>query len=175
MKANFLKTIFVCLIFSAPLISFGEILTIEKIDMQIQPLQNNEFQLFIKFNLPVLPENAHIYYAVLNMGMNVLSNADSASLVFEILSKEKTSREKIVNYNSNPVTSIISRRTKGLTELQLDITQLVNLWVKDGEKNEGIVLVSHRNIEDKYMRSDKINLATEYKAAKIKIFYTIIE
>jgi len=175
MKTNFLKIIFISLILSVPFISLGETLTVEKINVELQPLRNGVFQLFIKFDLPELPEKANIDYAVLNMGMNVISNADSATLVFEILTKDNASREKIVNYNSNPVTEIISRRTKGLTELQLDITQLVDLWVKQGESNEGIVLVSHRNIEDKYMRSDKISLASEYKAAKIKIFYTIIE
>lgn len=175
MKINFLKIILILFVLLTPVTSLGEILTIENVSVQKQSLRNGEFQIFIQFDLPELPEKANIDYAVLNMGMNVISNADSAAIVFEILSKDNSAKEKIVNYNSNPVTALIPHRVKGLTELELDLTELINLWVTENEQNNGVVLVSHRNIENKLLRSDKINLATEYKVPTLKIFYTKIE
>jgi len=96
-------------------------------------------------------------------------------MVFEILSKDQASRDKIANYNSNPVTTIITKKEKGFTQLELDLTQLVELWVKDGESNDGIILVSHRNITDKFLTSDRIALAPHYKSPVVKIFYTVLE
>lgn len=175
MKTKFLKSVLISLILLIPFISFADVLTIKDIDIQIQTLRNNQYQLFIKFDLPEFPDGANIDYAVLSLGMNVESNSDSATIIFEVLSKDNASRQKLVAYNNNPIKEIITRRTKGLTELKLDITELVTLWVKEGESNEGIVLVSHRNIEDKHLRTDKVSLATDFKAPTLRIFYTVIE
>jgi hypothetical protein len=139
-------------------------------------LQDNTFRLFIKFDLPDLPKTANVDYAVLSLGLDVDEKSDTTTtMVFEILSKENMARERITTYNANPVTAIITPKEKGLTQLELDITQLVTLWVKDGEQNEGLVLISHRNIADKFLTSDKIALAPEFKAPTVKIFYTVLD
>jgi hypothetical protein len=157
-------------------LAIAETFTVEKVNVAIQPLQDNAFRLFIKFDLPDLPKTANIDYAVLSLGLDVDEKSDTTiTMVFEILSKENAAREKVTAYNANPVTAIIFPKQKGLTQLELDITQLVTLWVKDGEQNEGLVLVSHRNIADKFLTSDKITLAPEFKAPTVKIFYTVLD
>ena len=57
-------------------------------------------------------------------------------------------------------------------KIDLDITQLVDLWVNGGATNQGVRLVSHRKIVEKSLLTDKVALAPNFKAPAVRVFYT---
>ncbi|MBN1408156.1 MAG: DNRLRE domain-containing protein [Calditrichaceae bacterium] len=174
MKYNLSKRL-IFLIFMIPYVVSAEVITIEDVDVKGQPKKNGEYQLLINFELPELPENINIDYAGMTMGVNVVSNPDTLTMNFEILTDINSKKEKLVNYNSNPVTTLISRKQKGLTKLELDITQIVKLWVNEGESNSGITLVSHRNVDKKFLKSERVIFAPGFTKPTVRIFFTIID
>lgn len=174
MKNKIIKFAYIVCISLLPLITFGEVINIENIDVKVKKQKDDTFQIFVKFDLPDFQEKVNIDYAVLNLGLDILES-DSSSMVFEILTEENKSRKKIKDYNNNPVTTIIPRQTGGLTTIEFDLTQLVSLWVKDGEENEGIILVLHRSLKKKFLKSGHIALVQEEIKPRLKIFYTAVE
>jgi len=175
MKYNVFKILIFSSFLIMPYMISAEVVTIEDIDVKIQSKINDEFQFLINFKLPEMPENINIDHATITMGVNVLSNPDTLTLVFEILSDVSSTRESLVNYNTNPVTCLISRKQKGLTKIELDITQIVKLWVNDGESNARITLVSHRNEDNKFLKSDRVVFAPGYMKPTVRIFYTVLD
>jgi hypothetical protein len=175
MKYNVLKIIIFSIFIIIPYSISAENITIEDVDVKIQPKTKGEFQLLIKFEIPEMPENINIEYATISIGVNVLSNPDTLTMVYEILADENSTKDNLVNYNTNPVTSIISRKQKGLTKIELDITQIVKMCVIDGESNAGITLVSHRNSDNKFLKSDRVVFAPEFLKPTIRIFYTVLD
>lgn len=158
---------------SVPLQASAEVILIDDVTVQVEPLQGNNFQIFFKFDLPKVPATANIDYAELSFGVNI--KEASSGMKFEVLSREKDATDKLIDYNTNPVTARISKGTIGLAEVRLDITQLAELWSKEGEKNNGIILVAHRRITEKALSNEKISLAPLFKKATVRIFYTEIE
>ena len=151
MKHTLFKLL-IFLFFIIPYLISAEVVTIEDVDVKIQPNTNGEFQLFIGFELPKLPENIKVDYAIITMGVNVLSNPDTLTMTFEILTDVNSTRESLVNYNANPVTTFISRKQKGPTKIELDITQIVRLWVNEGE-----------------------SIAPGFMKPTVRIFYTVLD
>lgn len=172
MRLSNFKKFLTALFILCPLASQAEVITIDEVTVQVQPEPGNTFKLFFKFEVPQLPEKVNIDYAVLSFGVNI---TNLSTKVLELLSATKTTVGKSADYNTNPVTAVISKGKSGLNQIDVDITQLVNLWVNGGDKNEGITLISHRNIEEKGLESSKMALAPEFKKASVRIFYTSAE
>ncbi len=140
---------------------------------QLQAVEGDAFRILFTFDLPAIPDNVNIDYAVISFGLNIKSSTNRKLL--EILSADNSGQGAASSYNQNPATAVISKHKLGLTQTHLDITQLVDSWVNGNAVNEGILLVSHRAIPEKAFQAEKVALAPQFKKASIKTFYTRIE
>lgn len=173
MRSTLLKTVLIILVVSLPWTTQAGILNIDNVQVQVQPLDKQAYKMIFYFEIPKLPDSVAIDYAELSFGINIIDSTKSKTL--EILSTENEVQGIVANYNSNPVTEVISKNKLGLTKLNLDITQLLDMWVNHGVKNKGISLVSHRKLQEKALRADRVLLAPEFKKASVRIFYTVME
>ena len=172
MRAQILKCTIVFTLFLFAGISFAKTITLEKVSVQVKPVSDGTFNLLFSFDLPQLPNKVNIDYAVLSFGLNIAGQPDSRAL--EILSGSTSSQGKTADYNANPVKGWLPKNKTGLALVELDVTQLVELWLK-GEKNEGISVISHRRTADRALETGNVVLAPGFKKATVKIYYTEIK
>ncbi len=96
MYTKILKIIVVLSLITLPCTNLAEVITIDMVTVQIQPLEGKTFQLLFKFELPTLPKNVNIDYASLNIGVNV--SAPLSGEMLEILSTASASQGKVAAY-----------------------------------------------------------------------------
>jgi len=171
MKANSLTLLALVLLFFLPPVIRAEVITIGKVTTEVKVVSGTEFKLFFKFDLPKFAGKVSIDYAELTLGLNVVEQ--NSQKFFEILSGTEAVAGKLGVYNSNPVTATVSSREKNLKVIELDITQLLDLWVNGGVANNGITLISHRRVAEKSLATGKVDFAPEFKAPTVRIFYTV--
>ncbi len=174
MPAKIKRLFFFVLLCSVPFIARSEIIIIENVSVEVQDLKGDSYRLLFNFALPALPDGINIDRAVISFGVNITANSGNINL-FEILAAGANGEIAGTSYNQNPVTGRIGRNKLGLTQIDLDITQLVDSWVNGTIKNDGVFVVSHRRIPEKILQKDKIDLAPEFKQATVKLFYTALE
>lgn len=163
-----------------PVLSQGQKLTTDKLQISLQPLSEEEFQAHLKFDIPdfekLASEKTNIDYAVLEFDVQVMA-VDSASVdILEVLLAAETENAPRSNldYNTNPVTARVIRTKTGVQRVRVNLTQLLELWVRNKIANHGLLLVSHRRQVEKTLCSDKIILSVEPRPS-IKIFYTELD
>lgn len=117
-----------------------------------------------------MPPKVNIDYAELSFGVNLSVPASEGFL--EILSPDSSG--KFTNYNAVPVTGLLPKNKTGQAQVDLDITQLVDLWVNGGVQNKGVLLVSHRKLVQKSLQTGKVSLAPNFKSPTVRIFYTVL-
>ncbi|MCI0694627.1 hypothetical protein L0337_21795 [candidate division KSB1 bacterium] len=173
MSTKILKIMVVLTVWTLPWTTWAGVITVEKVTVSVQPIGQNAFQLLFKFDMPQFLGKVNIDHAVLRFGVNIVNPPDGKLL--EILSADSTSQGAVVNYNTNPVTGFIPKNKIGLTQIELDVTQLVDLWVNGGAKNDGILVISHRRISEQALQTNKVTLATGVMKPAVAVFYTEVE
>ncbi len=173
MRSRIFTIVAVLMAWFLPRTTWAGVTTVEKVTVSVQPIGQNAFQFLFKFDLPQFPGKVNIDHAVLRFGVNIVNPPDGKLL--EILSADSTSQGAVVNYNINPVTGFIPQNKVGSTQIELDVTQLVDLWVNGGAKNDGILVVSHRRLPEQALQTNKVTLATGVMRPAVTIFYTEVE
>ncbi len=174
MDTKILKIVVVVLLLCGlPSMTQAGVVTLEDVTVEVQPLEDGTFQLLFKFDLPQLPEDVNIDYAILSFGVNKVTLPTGKFL--EILSADTTGQGATAAYNANPVTGLLPNKKTGLAQIELDLTQLVDLWINGDEKNQGVLVVSHRRISEKAFETGKVELAPQFRKATVKIFYTAVK
>ena len=161
--------------------SFGQKETITKIDFKIVPAQKGEIRLHFKFPLPdfgnVPIEDINIDYAVLRFNVHVHKKAKQFDHnALEVLIADDTGEKILPNlgYNNIPVTPKINRKEKGIKQIEVDITQAVDLWLHDEIPNNGLLLASHRKLAEKILRQGVVVPSANLEPSVI-VFYTIFD
>ncbi len=173
MSTKILKIMVVLTVWTLPWTIWAGVITVDNVTVSVQPDGQDGFQLLFKIDLSQIPNKVNIDYAVLSFGVNIVSPPSGNRL--EILSADSTNQGAVINYNGNPVTGSIPKGKTGLTSIDLDITQLVDLWVNGGGKNDGVLAVSHRRLPGKALQTNKVTLATGVMKPAVTIFYTEVE
>jgi hypothetical protein len=154
--------------------------TVENVKATTQTLANGEFQLHFAFDLPDFDKapasKINIVYAVLALEVEVLATDAKAHHLLEglIAAENKIAPQANLPYNTYPVTARIRREKAGIELVEADITQVIDHWVHRGVTNNGLLLVSHRNIDDKTLRQDVVTLAPNARPV-VAVFYTVNE
>lgn len=173
MRSRIFTIVVVLMVWFLPWTTWAGVITVEKVTVSVQPIGQNAFQLLFKFDILQFPGKVNIDYVVLRFGVNIVNPPDGKLL--EILSADSTSQGAVVNYNINPVTGFIPKNKIGSTQIELDVTQLVDLWVNGGAKNNGVLVISHRRISQQALQTNKVTLATGVMKPAVTIFYTEVE
>jgi hypothetical protein len=172
MSAKIFRMLLALMVGLLPATTWAGAITVDNVAVSIQPVGENSFQLLFKFELPQLPAKVNIDYAVLSFGVNIANPPDGKLL--EILSVDNLIHPALA-YNSNPVTGFVPKERIGLVQIDLELTQLVDLWVNGGGKNEGVLVISHRRLPEKALQTGKIILTPDFKKPAVTIFYTETE
>ncbi|MDZ7290024.1 MAG: hypothetical protein ONB44_13740 [candidate division KSB1 bacterium] len=167
--------------FAIPAETYAGKLVIEKINVIVKQMGDDEFALHFQFSLVGLPtevkiENLLIDYAELSFGVQVITPAQRGQVggkLLEILAATADGKAlSDFNYNVYPAIGHIRRKQAGTEEVKLDITRLVEHWVKGGVSNHGLLVASHRNAGDKAFRQGIVELLPKFKPT-VTIFYTV--
>jgi len=181
---KFWRFIFVAAIILAitlPANTYAGKLVIENVNVAVKSLGQGEFALHIQFPLSELPanisiDNLIIDYAELSFDVQIKSatqakQAGGKSL--EILAASADGRALTnYSYNLNPAIGYVWRKAVGAEEIKLEITELVEHWVKGKVSNHGLLVVSHRRMQDRVLRQGIVELPQNFKLPKVTIFYT---
>lgn len=159
--------LFVCLVFKL----HADILILDKNKADVQIKSKEDFEFTIQFDLPILPENVVIDYAVLCLNVQI---EDSSNKTIEILSNGESNNVKVIQYNARPIATLIPFEKTGIQEVKIEITRLVRLWIKEGLKNEGIRITSYRYMEEKALSTSRMRFETICEKPEVKIYYTVI-
>jgi len=106
--------------------------------------------------------------------VNSIAQAKQAGGKFlEILAASADGKALANNsYNLNPAIGYVWRKAVGAEEVKLEITELVEHWVKGKITNNGLLIVSHRRVQDKALRQGVVELPQNFKLPKMTIFST---
>jgi len=160
--------------------SLAQKVTIDDVKVSVQPTKGPEFQLHFDFRLPDFDgapvDIVNIDYAVLTFQVEVKPAGVEDLKIFEVLVADHDKRKPRPDlaYNSNPVTAIVHRKTAGIEQVTVDMTQLVDHWVHRGIENNGLLIVSHRRLGKKILRSDKLEVLASVKPSAT-IYYTVLD
>ena len=173
MKGRILPLFSVLILLLFPFTLKAEVVTVDDVTVQVKTMPDSSFQWLFQFTLPSLPAGVNIDYAVLSFGVNIVK--PPAGKFLEILAADSSSTAKVARYNALPVTGRLLKNRIGPGVLELDITQLVDLWINGGVPNKGILVVSHRRVTGKALQVGKVSLAPGVQKPVGKIYYTEIK
>lgn len=158
---------------------FAQKVTVDSVQVAIQPRENGEFQLHVEFALPSFGSSTNkinIDYAVLTIALEVKKARVEALNLLEVFVADENKNAPLLRlaYNSNPVTGRVRAKQAGSELLEIDLTQIVGEWMNKGVVNNGVLLVSHARMATKILTQDMIALAGNTKPV-VTIFYTLME
>ncbi len=78
MNCKMISSLALLILLAASAPTHAEILTIDEVTIQVQPVADGEVKLFFEFDLPKLPADVSIDYAVLSFGVNVTALPEEA-------------------------------------------------------------------------------------------------
>ncbi len=155
---------------------------INRINVAIRPLTRGEFALHVQFALQDLPAemllpNSTIDYAELKFDVQVLSARPPLEVGwgrFEILAADTDGKTPLpgLPYNDRAATGRLRLKQVGSEDIKIDITELVEQWVRAGLPNNGLLLVSSRRAVNKVFRAGIVSLPQNFTLPSVTIFYT---
>ena len=179
--AKYLMNAFILVAIIFPSLSFGQREISTDVKFKVVPAGKGELRLHFKFPLPdfanIPVEEINIDHAVLEFNVRIHKKADTFDHnAIELLIANKTGSEPLSDlaYNDIPITPVIHRQKQESKQVQFDITQAVNLWVHGDIPNHGLLLMSHRRLNDKILRGGVVVPGANLDPS-VTIFYTILD
>jgi hypothetical protein len=181
---KFWRCIFIAAVITAialPANTYAGKLVIANVNVAMKSLGQGEFALHIQFPLSDLPtktpiDNLIIDYAELSFEVHVNSIAERKQVegkLLEILAAAVDGKALTnYGYNLNPALGYIWRKALGAEQAKLEITELVEHWVKGKVANNGLLIISHRRMMDKALRQGTVELPNNFKLPAVTIFFT---
>jgi len=164
-----------------PATAFAGKTTITDARFEIQPQQDGSYQILAKFALPALPERVNIDYAAIVLGLQLDAPISREEMVgggnlleLVVANAEGKAPDAGVAYNTLPVMARVPHDTTGSVKIRHDITQILDLWVNGGQKNNGLLIISHRRAASKVLKIGRIRLDATVRP-EVQIFYTPVE